>query len=65
MGFVDNYLTNRTFQIKTKCSDTFQQENGMVQGGVISPLLFFCMINDIFDGLPGNVSTAMYADDYT
>ena len=31
MEFVDNYLENRTFQVKTQVlSDTFPQENGVV-----------------------------------
>lgn len=64
MNFVQGYLSNRTFQIKTQVlSDTFVQENGVVQGGVISPLLFMCMINDIFDDVPDVVSKALFADD--
>ena len=33
-------------------SDTYEQENGLVQGGVISPILFNIMISDIFDNIP-------------
>lgn len=64
MNFVQGYLSDRTFQIKTQVlSDIFPQYNGVVQGGVISPLLFLLMINDVFDNLPEHVSNALYADD--
>ena len=37
MTFVNNYLSGRTFQVKCgQLSDTFEQENGVVQGGVVS-----------------------------
>ena len=64
MSFVRGYLTGRTFQVRCgTLSQTFEQENGVVQGGVISPILFNLMINDIFDELPDTFSYAMYADD--
>ena len=66
MNFIHAYLGERTFQVRNgQLSDTFRQDKGLVQGGVISPLLFNLMINDIFDGLPRNFSTAIYADDCT
>ena len=62
--FVKSYLEDRTFQVRNGVlSDTFAQENGLIQGGVISPLLFNIMINDIFSNIPNNVSCALYADD--
>ena len=64
MSFISSYLNGRTFQVRSGClSDTFEQENGLVQGGVISPILFNLMINDIFDNVPGNPSCALFADD--
>ena len=66
MGFLDGYLNGRTFQVKCGVlSDTFVQENGLVQGGVISPILFNIAINDIFSNVPAQVSRALYADDCT
>ena len=35
----------------------------MVQGGVVSPILFNMMINDIYDNVPNECSYALYADD--
>ena len=64
MTFVKNYLRGRTFQVKCgRLSNVFSQKNGVVQGGIISPILFNLMINDIFDDLPAVFSHAMYADD--
>ena len=64
MHFVQAYLFNRTFQVRCGVlSDRWQQEYGLVQGGVISPLLFNIMINDVFDDLSPGISKAIYADD--
>ena len=64
MYFLKAYLGMRTFQVKCGClSDIFQQDTGLVQGGVVSPLLFNLMINDIFDNIPNEFSYAIYADD--
>ena len=64
MSFVQSYLSRRTFQVKCgTLSQVFAQENGVVQGGVVSPILFNLMINDIFDGMSDAFSYALYADD--
>jgi len=63
-GFVDNFLTNRTMQVRVggELSDTHILENGTAQGSVISPILFLLMINDIAASLRG-VQTSLFADD--
>ena len=64
MSFIKNYLSHRTFQVKCgRLSNVFIQENGVVQGGILSPILFNLMINDLFDNVPDGFSYAMYADD--
>ena len=64
MFFIRSYLNQRTFQVRNGVlSDTFQQENGLVQGGVISPILFNIMIDDVFENVPPDVACALYADD--
>lgn len=64
MYFIQSYLENRTFQVRNgTLSDIFEQENGLVQGGVISPILFNIMIDDVFHAVPSDVSRALYADD--
>ena len=66
MCYLREYLKERTFQVKCgRLSDNFNQTNGLLQGGVISPLLFNLMINDIFDNIPDYISYAIYADDCT
>ena len=66
MQFVKNYLTNRTFQVRCGAlSDVFRQDYGVVQGGVISPLLFNIAIDSLIDVVPSNISIAVYADDCT
>lgn len=46
---VENFLTERTFQVKAgaELSTKFIQQNGTPQGSVISLSLFLIMINDI------------------
>ena len=62
--FVSNFLIERSFQVDCgTLSDEFPQENGLVQGGVLSPTLFLIMINDICQGLPRGVSYSLFADD--
>ena len=46
-------------------SDIFEQEYGVVRGGVISPQLFTIVIDSLMDVIPHNVSVALYADDCT
>ena len=66
MHFIQGYLGNRTFQVRSGVlSDIFRQPYGIVQGGVISPLLFNLAIDSIADVLHPSVSLAIYADDVT
>ena len=66
LHFIQHYLSHRTFQVRCGVlSDVFQQEYGVVQGGVISPLLFNILIDSITGVIPRRVSIAIYADDCT
>ena len=64
LHFIHGYLQNRTFQVRSgSLSDVFEQPYGIVQGGVISPLLFNIAIDSLTDVIPAGVSIAIYADD--
>ena len=66
MHFIESYLSKRTFQVRCGVlSDVFTQEYGLVQGGVLSPLLFNAAIDSLFDNVPNRISYAIYADDCT
>ena len=64
MHFIQAYFQHSTFQVRCGAlSETFHQEYGLVQGGVISPILFNIAIDTIVDVMPPSVSIAVYADD--
>ena len=66
LHFVQSYLTDRTFQVRCGVlSDVYAQETGLVQGGVLSPMLFYVAIDTVFDTVPRGISYAIYADDCT
>ena len=52
MHFCKSYLSGRTFQVRCGLlSDVFEQEHGLVQGGVLSPLLFNVAIDALMSFL--------------
>ena len=66
MHFVQEYLSNRTFQVRCGVlSGVFEQKYGLVQGGVLSPMLFNVAIDSMFDIIPRGIHCAIYADDCT
>ena len=64
MGFIKHYHSGQTFQVKCgRLSTVFVQENGVVRDGILPPILFSLMINNLFDNVPDGFFHAMYADD--
>ena len=63
--FIQNFLSHRSFRVRvgSHLSDSFSQENGIPQGGVLSVALFAVMINDICDELPATIGRSLYVDD--
>jgi len=67
IDFISNLLEHRTFQVKipNTLSDTFSQDNGVVQGSSISVTLFIIAINDISEEIKHPNIPLLYADDFT
>ena len=65
--FIQNFLRNRSFQVRSggSLSKKFVQEDGVLQGSVLSVPLFLVAINDILKSIPDGVNKALFADDLT
>ena len=65
LHWIKNYLKNRQALVKTNeiRSKTENLQNGVPQGGVLSPTLFLVFINDIQKQISKKVYPSLYADD--
>jgi len=65
LNFINNFLSDRTFEVKFRhtLSSTFGTENGLPQGSSLSVTLFLIAINDISKYIKPPVKTILYADD--
>jgi retron-type reverse transcriptase len=65
LNFINNFLADRTFEVKFRhtLSSTFGTENGLPQGSSLSVTLFLIAINDISKYIKSPVKTILYADD--
>ena len=63
--YIGSFLSGRKIRVThaTAKSTPRHLHSGVPQGSVISPTLFTIMINDIFDQVPPNIQTSLYADD--
>ena len=63
--FIQNYLQNRTIQVRinTTLSNTTVIENGVPQGGVLSIICFLLAINSIVQVIPQPLKCRLFADD--
>ena len=63
--FVSNFLASPTFKVRVgdSTSESFKQEEGVPQGGVMSTTLFIISINGKISGIPPGVRTSLYVDD--
>ena len=61
MGFIDGFLSHRLFQVRA-LSDMYEQEMGVPQGSILSPILFSLKINNIVKLTGSEVS--FFVDDF-
>ena len=64
-NFISNFLSDRSFNVRigSTLSDTFEQEQGVPQGSIISPTLFNIKINNIVKCV-NDTDSSLYVDDF-
>ena len=64
--FVDKFLANRRFcvRLRSTCSDSFDQEMGVPQGSILSPLLFNLKVNNIVKAVNPGIEKFLFVDDF-
>ena len=65
-NFIKSFLNFRSFQVKvgSHLSEFHEQEEGVPQGSVLSPILFEIKINSITKMLKENIDCSLYVDDF-
>ena len=63
--WIKNFLSDRSIQVKWRgtLSTPISTNRGIPQGSVLSPILFFIYLSDIFKLLPADVKCLIFADD--
>jgi len=64
--FISNFLSDRLFRVRvgTTLSDLHQQEMGVPQGSILSPVLFCIKINNIAQAVRQGVDDSLFVDDF-
>ena len=65
--FIQGFLANRLFVVKVgdTRSDFCEQEMGVPQGSILSPMLFNIKINNIVNAVKGSPLTSLFVDDFS
>ena len=63
--FIDNFLSSRMFKVRvgSTFSNTFEQQQGVPQGSVLSVTLFGLAINNIAKDIPADIEKNLFVDD--
>src|SRR5215469_1598746 len=64
--FIQNLLSNRTFQVRigSTLSRHYELQEDVPQGSVLSVLCFALAFNDVVMEVPGGISCSLYVDDF-
>ena len=64
--FIDGFLSHRLFQLRAglTLSDTYEQEMGVFQGSILSPVPFNLKINNIMKSVLKGSEASLFVDDF-